>query len=252
MLKYFKNRILLKTLKSTFSGHPQVNYTPDKKNTESHIFNFTPENELEVIKILKKYPNNYKKSGVIPLLFLAQKQTNNHLTLSAMQKVAEIIQVPYMDVYEVASFYTMFNRTKVGKYHLQVCGTTPCMVRGGDKIIKKLESHLGIKNHGTTKDGLFTITEVECLGACVNAPMLQVNNEWVYEDLDEDNVVELVEKFRRGETVKKGPQNHRVNSEGPDGRTSLFCKEEVEQVVERDFDGEKKRYLEEKEAAQKK
>ena len=89
-----------------------------------------------------------------------------------MNKVAEILRVPYIEVYEVASFYTMFNRTKVGKFHLQICGTTPCLVRGADKIIHKLEEHLGIKMGQTTKDGLFTMTEVECLGACVNAPML--------------------------------------------------------------------------------
>ena len=110
-----------------------------------------------------------------------------------------------MDVYEVASFYTMFNRTKVGKFHLQICGTTPCMVRGADKIISRLENHLGIKLGETTKDGLFTMTEVECLGACVNAPMLQVNNEWVYEDLDEENVIKLVDDFKNGKEVKKGP-----------------------------------------------
>ena len=89
-----------------------------------------------------------------------------------MNKVAEILRVPYIEVYEVASFYKMFNRTKVGKFHLQICGTTPCMVRGSDKVIKKLEDHLNIKMGETTKDGLFTMTEVECLGACVNAPML--------------------------------------------------------------------------------
>lgn len=138
-----------------------------------------------------------------------------------MQKVAEILEIPYMDVYEVASFYTMFNRTKVGKYHLQICGTTPCMVRGSEKVIKALEDHLDCKLGHTTKDGMFTLQEVECLGACANAPMLQINNEWIYEDLDEKNVIELVDKLRNGQEVKVGPQTDRINSEGPMKRTTL-------------------------------
>ncbi len=154
-----------------------------------------------------------------------------------------------MEVYEVASFYTMFNKKRVGKFHLQICGTTPCLVRGADRIIETLQNHLGVKLGETTKDGLFTMTEVECLGACVNAPMIQVNNEWVYEDLDEENVVELVEQFRKGEKEKKGPQNHRMNSEGPDGRTSL--KNLTLNVHTRDFKAEKKK-LESKESEAKK
>ena len=97
-----------------------------------------------------------------------------------MHKTAKILEMPRMAVYEVASFYSMFNRTPVGKYHLQVCGTTPCMVRGARAIIKTVEEHLNIKNGETSEDGLFTLQEVECLGACVNAPMMQVNNEWFY------------------------------------------------------------------------
>lgn len=135
----------------------QVVYTPDPKNTSSHVFNFSPENEQKVLELLSKYPSNYKKSAVIPVLFLAQKQNDNFLSLSAMQKVAEVLEIPYMDVYEVASFYTMFNRTKVGKFHLQICGTTPCMVRGSEKVIKALEDHLDCKLGHTTRDGMFTL-----------------------------------------------------------------------------------------------
>lgn len=122
-------------------------------------------------------------------MFLAQEQNNNFLSLSAMNKVAEILEIPQIDVYEVASFYTMFNWTRVGKFHLQICGTTPCMICGSEKIIHALENHLGIKIGETTKDMLFTLSEVECLGACANAPMMQVNNHWVYEDLDENNII---------------------------------------------------------------
>ena len=111
LLKKFKNI-------NRYFSNVQVNYTPDIKNTESHVFNFSPENEQKILQLLKKYPANYKKSAVIPVLFIAQKQNDNFLSLSAMNKVAEILQVPYIEVYEVASFYTMFNRTKVGKFHL--------------------------------------------------------------------------------------------------------------------------------------
>ena len=114
----------------------QQNHTLDHTNTESHVFNFTPENEKEIQNLLLKYPSNYKKSAVIPALFIAQKQNNNFLSLSAMNKVAEILEIPEMDVYEVASFYTMFNRTRVGKFHLQICGTTPCLVAGCEPVIE--------------------------------------------------------------------------------------------------------------------
>jgi NADH dehydrogenase (ubiquinone) flavoprotein 2 len=232
----------------------QVNHTPDVHNTTSHIFNFNKENESRIETLLKKYPDNYKKSAVIPMLFMAQEQNQNFLSLSAMNKVAEILEIPPIDVYEVASFYTMFNRTKVGRFHLQVCGTTPCMVRGAEKIIKALEDHLNIRLGETTPDMLFTISEVECLGACVNAPMLQVNNQWVYEDLDEKNVIELIEKFKSGSEVKLGPQNHRNNSEGPLGRTSLKDLEwvvEKEHHITRDFSKAKSDWEKAKEEAAK-
>jgi NADH dehydrogenase (ubiquinone) flavoprotein 2 len=113
-----------------------VNHTYDETNTTSHVFNFTPESELEIQRLLRKYPSNYKKSAVISALFVAQKQNNNFLSLSAMKKVAEILEIPEIDVFEVASFYTMFNRTRVGKFHLQICGTTPCMVAGSEPVIE--------------------------------------------------------------------------------------------------------------------
>ena len=138
-----------------------------------------------VNEIMSRYPENAKgkRSATIPLLMLAQKQNDNFLSINAMKKVAKILELNEMDVYEVATFYTMFNRTRVGKFHLQICGTTPCQLRGAEKIIETCEKYLGIKEGETTRDGLFTIQEVECLGACANAPMLQINGEWVYEDL---------------------------------------------------------------------
>lgn len=158
----------------------------------------------------------------MPLLWLAQKQNNNHITVQAMQKIAKICEVPDMAVYEVASFYTMYNRFPVGKYHLQICGTTPCMVRGARKVIDAAMENAGVKHMGeVSKDGLFCISEVECLGACVNAPMMQVNNEWFYEDLTGESISKIMDEWRSGAEPKKGPQIDRNFSEGPMGRTSL-------------------------------
>eukprot|EP00349_Pseudokeronopsis_sp_Brazil_P000216 CAMPEP_0202959282 /NCGR_PEP_ID=MMETSP1396-20130829/3512_1 /ASSEMBLY_ACC=CAM_ASM_000872 /TAXON_ID= /ORGANISM="Pseudokeronopsis sp., Strain Brazil" /LENGTH=179 /DNA_ID=CAMNT_0049677777 /DNA_START=145 /DNA_END=684 /DNA_ORIENTATION=- len=172
-------------------------------------------------EVMARYPSNYKHSAVIPVLMIAQKQNQNFLTLAAMNKVAKVLEMAPMQVYEVASFYTMFNRTKVGKYHLQVCGTTPCMLRGARDIIDAIKQHTGVEMDGTSDDGLFTLQEVECLGACVNAPMMQVNNEWFYEDLTPENTIAMLDAWKRGEEPKIGPQNHRRNSEGPEGRTCL-------------------------------
>lgn len=225
-----------------------------RENADIDVFNFTKENEKLVDIWLSKFPENYKKSAMIPVLFIAQKQNNNYLSLGAMNKVAQILEVPQIDVYEVASFYTMFNRVRVGKFHLQVCGTTPCMVCGAEKIIHVLEDHLNIKMGETTKDMMFTLSEVECLGACVNAPMLQINNEWVYEDLTEKNVIEMVENLRSGIEVKKGPQNHRKYSEGPLGKTSLNDFDKLigkEYIHDRNFGKAKEDWVKAKEAAEK-
>ncbi len=212
-----------------------VTHRETPENNEDTYFEFTPENYKTIDMILKKYPGNYKRSGVLYLLHLAQKQNGNFLTLAAMNKVAKILEMPPLGVYEVASFYAMFNREKIGKIHLQICGTTPCQVCGAREIIKACEDHLGIKLGETTKDGMFTLEEVECLGACVNAPMMQVNNEKYYEDLTPEMMPEMIEKFRRDEEIKAGPQSRgRRNSEGPLGRTTLH--ERIHKKIDRDFD----------------
>jgi len=190
------------------------------ENNADIPFEFTPENMKQIESLLTKYPSNYKQSLTIPLLYIAQDQCGNWIPLSAMNKIAEVLDLNPMRVYEVATFYTMFNRSKVGKFHLQVCGTTPCLVRGSDKIISALEEHLGIKEGHTTKDGMFTVTEVECLAACANAPMMQVNNEVVYEDLTPENTIQLLEDLKNG-CAKAGPQNGRNQSEAEGGRSSL-------------------------------
>lgn len=219
-------------LRSFSSALPAHRDTPD--NTADTPFSFTAENMKKIEQIISKYPPNYKQSATIPLLYVAQEQNDNWLPLAAMNEIARILDINPMRVYEVATFYTMFNREKVGKFHLQVCGTTPCLVRGADKVIKALEDHLGVlEGHGMTKDGLFTITEVECLAACANAPMLQLNNEAVYEDLTPENVVELCEKLKNG-TAKVGPQTDRNQAEGPMGRTNLKDPASIQNVC-RDF-----------------
>jgi len=176
----------------------------------------------------------------MPLLYVAQKQNNNHITLQAMQKIAKILEVPDMAVYEVASFYTMYNRFPVGKYHLQICGTTPCMVRGAKDVIKAAMENAQVSHLGdVSKDGMFCVTEVECLGACVNAPMMQVNNEWFYEDLTAESINNIMNEWREGKEPKKGPQIDRNLCEGPLGRTSLD-KEFKSAPISRDFAGAKK------------
>ena len=157
-----------------------VSHHVESKDNDDHVpFEFNDKSYKELEWILNKYPKNYKKSAVIPALFVAQKQNNNFLSLSAMKKVAKVLDIAEMDVYEVASFYTMFNRQRVGKFHLQVCGTTPCQLCGSEQIIQAIKDYAHIDMNGTSKDGNFTLSEVECLGACANAPMIQVNNEHV-------------------------------------------------------------------------
>ena len=179
---------------------------------------------------------------MIPLLDLAQRQSGGWLPLVAMQKVAQICEVNAIKVYEVASFYTMFNRTPVGKYFIQLCGTTPCMICGSNDIRKTIEDYLGIKNGETTKDGLFTLLEVECLGACANAPMVQLNDDY-YECLTPETTIQLLEACKAGNPPSMGkwgslPMNGQVSCEGPKGKTSLKWKEvKVAPIDKKRFEG---------------
>jgi len=205
------------------NSHDHFNIHRDSaENNDSTPFDFTAENMKIVKDIMARYPDNYKRSGVIPLLTLAQTQNKGFLTLNAMKKVAEILETPPIRVYEVATFYTMFNRSKMGKYHLMVCGTTPCMVRGAPKIKDALCDHLGIKDYGeSTSDGLFTLSEMECMGCCVNAPMICVADYTkgvegftynYYEDITTADAIEIVETLKKGGTPKVGSQ-HRDKAE---------------------------------------
>ncbi len=197
----------------------------DLANTADAPFDFTEENYKIVKTILNKYPRNYKQSGIIPLLDLAQRQAGNFLPVSAMHKVAEVCGVPPMRVYEVASFYTMFNRERVGKYFIQLCGTTPCMVNGSEDIKAAICKHLGISDGETTADGLFTLKEVECLGACANAPMVQINDDF-YECLTAASMIEVLESCKAGKPIPMNkwgskPMNGQLSCEGPMGATTL-------------------------------
>ncbi|XP_072168660.1 NADH dehydrogenase [ubiquinone] flavoprotein 2, mitochondrial-like [Diadema setosum] len=189
------------------------------ENNPKTPFEFTPENMKRVNDIIANYPDGHKAAAVIPVLDLAQRQ-HGWTPISAMNKVADILDMPRMRVYEVATFYTMFNRNPVGKYHIQICTTTPCMLRDSDSILDIIKSKLGIKVGETTKDKMFTLTEVECLGACVNAPMVQINDNY-YEDLSVKDMSEIIDDLKAGRTPKAGPRRKRFASEPEGGLTSL-------------------------------
>ena len=168
--------------------------------------------QVKVDEILDKYPSNRKASAVIPLLHYVQKISNGWLPVPEIERVAEILDMPYMKVYEVASFYTMFNLKPVGQKLLQLCHTTPCWLRGSDQIEKSIFDTLKIKDGETTPDNMFTLMKVECLGACVNAPILQINDDY-YEDLDYKTTKELLNKIKTKKTIKPGSVIGRKSSE---------------------------------------
>ena len=168
--------------------------------------------QVKVDDILDKYPSNRKASAVIPLLHYVQKKSNGWLPVPEIERVAEILDMPYMKVYEVASFYTMFNLKPVGKKLLQLCHTTPCWLRGSDEIEKSILDTLKIKDGETTPDNMFTLMKVECLGACVNAPILQINDDY-YEDLDYISTKELLNNIKNKKNIKPGSLIGRKSSE---------------------------------------
>lgn len=183
-------------------------------------FEFTPEHFEQARAIIARYPAGRQQSAVMPLLTLAQKQHDNWLPKAAMDYVAQLLGMAPVRVYEVASFYTMYNLEPVGKYLLEVCTTTPCWLRGSDAIMDVCQKKLGIGPGETTADGKFTLREVECLGACVNAPMCQVG-EHFYEDLTPEIMSRIIDVFASGGTVKPGPQGNRKSSE-PEGATATL------------------------------
>lgn len=193
--------------------------TPE--NNPSIPFKFTPENLKRAQHIIGNYPKGYEASAVMPLLDLAQRQYG-WLPISAMNYVADMLKMSKMRVYEVATFYTMFKREPVGKYHVCVCTTTPCMLGGCGcaPILDAVKAKLGIDVGHTTPDKMFTLSEVECLGACVNAPMVQINDTY-YEDLTVKDINEIIDDLKAGKTPKAGPRSGRFASEPAGGLTSL-------------------------------
>ncbi|MDJ0893944.1 MAG: NADH-quinone oxidoreductase subunit NuoE [Alphaproteobacteria bacterium] len=183
-------------------------------------FTFTPENLKRAEAIVAKYPEGRQRSAVMPLLDLAQRQNGNHLTQDAIEYVAEYLGMAKIRVHEVATFYTMFNLEPVGTNFIQLCRTTPCWLRGSDAVCKAIRDKLGIGIGETTKDGKFTLLEVECLGACVNAPMVQINDDY-YEDLTPEKMVALIDALEQGEKPAIGPQVERQFSAPASGKTSL-------------------------------
>jgi NADH-quinone oxidoreductase subunit E len=182
-------------------------------------FAFTPENLAWAKERMAKYPPGRQQSAVIPVLWKAQEQCGGWLPQKAMEAVAELLGMAKIRVLEVATFYTMFNLSPVGRFHVQFCGTTPCVLRGADALKKVLHRMIGEENH-VTDDGTFSWVEVECLGACVNAPMVQINSDY-YEDLTPASLTNILNDLAAGKTPKPGPQIDRANSAPIGGPTTL-------------------------------
>jgi len=209
----------LSVLQRRFAGHGLAVHRDTKENNAKVVFKFTDANLAKIKSIVSNYPEGHRAAACLPVLDLAQRQ-HGWLPISAMHEVARVLEMPRMRVYEVATFYSMYNRDPIGKYHLQVCATTPCMLRGAESITEAITKKLGIKIGETSKDGLFTLSEVECLGACVNAPMVQVNDDY-YEDLTPTDMDEILDDLKAGKRPLPGPKSGRLASEPLTGPTSL-------------------------------
>ena len=181
-------------------------------NINSNTFEWSEENFSKVKTIIDKYPSGKQQSAVIPVLDLAQRQNKGWLTKNIIEKVAETLSMSFIRVMEVASFYSMFNLEPVGKNFIQICRTTPCWLRGSDKLLEVAKNVTGCNLGETSKDDKFTLVEVECLGACCNAPMIQINDDY-YEDLNEENFKHLLLKLKENEKISTGSQIGRQSSE---------------------------------------
>ena len=182
------------------------------ETTQPLTFNFNRENLEKAKKIIKMYPSNFKESSIMPLLSIAQSQNHGWLPKKAIEYVSDFIEVPEIKVLEIATFYSMYNLSPVGKFHSEVCTTTPCMLRGSDSMLNLCKKKLGLKVDETTEDGLFSLGRVECLGACVNAPVVKINENY-YEDLDSESLSKLLDSLKMNKKVKIGPQSTRKGSE---------------------------------------
>ena len=184
-------------------------------------FEFNKKNLEEAKKIIKNYPEEKQQSAVMPLLYLAQKQNDNWIPLVAMKYIAKFLNMPYIKVYEVATFYTMYNLSPVGKYFFQICTTTPCMIRGAYDIVNVCKEKISNKENQLSKDKTCSWIEVECLGACINAPMMQINNDY-YEDLNKEKTEKIINQIQNGEKPIPGSYRGRKNSEPENNRKTLL------------------------------
>ena len=209
-------------------GHKPIEFTqPDS-------FEFSKEGKVKAKKVIARYPAGREQSAVMPLLMLAQQQHDGWLPQVAIDYVAAILGMAPMKVKEVATFYSMYNLQPIGKHHIQVCGTTPCALRGAGAIIDACQASLGIGLGETTPDGAFTLSEVECLGACVNAPVMEVTtpqHDGYYEDLTPHLSQQLIEQMAKGELPEFGSLSGRSSSEPETGATSLILDPTVKAKV---------------------
>ena len=189
--------------------------------TQPESFEFSKDNLQETENIIKQYPKNRKASAVLALLYLVQKQHDNWIPLEAIKYVAKFLEIPYIQVYEVATFYSMFNLAPVGKYFVQICTTTPCMIRGSNKVLDVCKKHIANNQNELSKNKLCSWTEVECLGSCVSAPMMQINQDY-FEDLDEQKTEEIIQMLLNDKFPKPGSYRNRKNTAPEKGRTTLL------------------------------
>jgi len=193
-----------------------MSQTSFKKIAEDKIqpkdFSFDRDNMLLAKKILKIYPKNFKESSIMPLLSIAQNQNNGWLPKKAIEYVSDFLEIPEIKVLEIATFYSMYNLSPVGKFHIEVCTTSPCMLIGSDEILAFCEKKLAIQEGEITKDKMFSLSRVECLGACVNAPVVKINKNY-YEDLDLNSTDKLINNLLNDKKIKIGSQSGRKGSE---------------------------------------
>ena len=184
-------------------------------------FEFNSKNLLNAKKIIENYPEGKQQSAVMALLYIVQRQNNNWIPLVAMKYIAELLHMPYIKVYEVATFYSMYNLSPVGNYFIQVCTTTPCMIRGAYKLVEACQEKISKNEKELSKDKSCSWMEVECLGACVNAPMMQINDDY-FEDLDKEKTLKIIDQILNGEKPKPGSYRGRTNSEPENNRKTLL------------------------------
>ena len=184
-------------------------------------FEFNKKNLEEAKILIKKYPDSKQQSAVMPLLYLAQKQNDNWIPLAAMKHIAKTLNMPYIKVYEVATFYSMYNLSPVGDYFVQVCTTTPCMIRGAYKLVEACKEKISVNQNEYNDEKKCSWVEVECLGACVNAPMMQINDDY-YEDLDKKRALKILDEILEGKKPIPGSYKGRKNSEPENNRKTLM------------------------------